>query len=153
VIDMSGDLIISIDADSGNIKRALEEHRDEFDKQLENMVRSLTDIAARWVTREAPRKTGNLKASTRKEFNGDSGHVYVSNSQATYFDCVVDGTRPHDIKPKNGQALYWPGASYPVKVVHHPGTKANPYLDKAFDKIGPDVDRVVERFYSWVVNV
>jgi len=153
VIGMSGDLIISIDGRFGNVKQALLSHRDEFDKQTQMMVRQLTDLAAKWVRHEAPRKTGNLAASTQKNYGGDSGHVYVSNAQARYFDCVVDGTRPHDIRPKNGQALYWPGASNPVKGVHHPGTKANPYLDKAFNKMLPEVDEIVSRFHFWLVNI
>jgi hypothetical protein len=150
---MSGNLVISIDGRFGNVKKALLMKRDEFDNQLEMMVRNLTDIAAKWVRHEAPRKTGNLAASTRKEIHGMSGHVYVSNAQAKYFDCVVDGTRPHDIVPKNGQALFWPGASHPVKKVRHPGTKKNEYLDKAFHKMLPEVDDIVSRFHFWLVNV
>lgn len=34
------------------------------------------------------------------------------------------GTKPHIIRPTRKRALSWPGASHPVKVVHHPGTKA-----------------------------
>lgn len=150
---MSGNLVISIDGRFGNVKKALTMKRDEMDKQLQMMVRSLTDLAEKWVKHEAPRKTGNLAMSTRKEVSGDSGHVYVSNSQARYFDFVVDGTRPHDIVPKNGQALYWPGAAYPVKKVHHPGTKKNPYLDKAFNKMLPEVDQIVNKFHFWLVNI
>jgi hypothetical protein len=150
---MSGNLVISIDGRFGNVKKALTMKRDEMDNQLNMMVRNLTDLAAKWVRHEAPRKTGNLAASTQKEYMGTSGHVYVSNAQARYFDFVVDGTRPHDIKPKNKQALYWPGAAFPVRGVKHPGTKANPYLDKAFNKMLPEVDQIVERFHFWLVNI
>lgn len=39
-------------------------------------------------------------------------------------------TKPHDIRPKHGQALFFPGLSHPVRLVHHPGSNipANPYL-------------------------
>ncbi len=38
------------------------------------------------------------------------------------------GTRPHVIRPKDKQALSWPGGEHPVKEVHHPGTKAQPFI-------------------------
>jgi len=151
---MSGNLVISIDGRFGNVKKALLMKRDEFDNQLEMMVRNLTDLAAKWVRHEAPRKTGNLAASTRKEIHGMGGHVYVSNSQAKYFDPVVDGIkRAYVITPKNGQALFWPGASHPVKSVKIPARKGNEYLDKAFNKMLPEVDQIVSRFHFWLVNV
>lgn len=44
-----------------------------------------------------------------------------------------DGTRPHLIVPRTARALYWPGARHPVALVHHPGTKANPFIQDAYD--------------------
>jgi hypothetical protein len=49
---------------------------------------------------------------------------------ASYAQFVEFGTKPHDIFPKNAKALYWPGAEHPVKMVHHPGTKANDYMGR-----------------------
>lgn len=39
-------------------------------------------------------------------------------------------TSPHVIRAKNGKALFWPGASHPVKSVKHPGSKipARPFF-------------------------
>ena len=34
------------------------------------------------------------------------------------------------IYPKDKLALYWPGAAHPVKSVSHPGTKANPFMER-----------------------
>lgn len=36
---------------------------------------------------------------------------------------LEDGTKPHVIRAKNKKALYWRGASHPVRAVKHPGTK------------------------------
>lgn len=43
-----------------------------------------------------------------------------------------EGTRPHIIRPKKAQALRFTVAGHTVfaKVVHHPGTKPNPYLTR-----------------------
>lgn len=54
-------------------------------------------------------------------------------SDAPYLGFVVGGTRPHDIYPRDKQALYWPGANHPVTHVHHPGTRPNDFLQKAVD--------------------
>lgn len=43
-----------------------------------------------------------------------------------------EGTRPHVIRPKKAQALRFTVQGHTVfaKVVHHPGTKPNPYLTR-----------------------
>ena len=78
---------------------------------------------------------------------GDTGHlrgnIRVTNltpvsvdvvSHADYSVYVEVGTDPHDIRPKNGKALFWPGAAHPVAVVHHPGTPAQPFMRPALDE-------------------
>jgi phage gpG-like protein len=39
-------------------------------------------------------------------------------------------TKAHKITPRNGRALYWPGAPHPMKSVNHPGSNipARPYF-------------------------
>jgi hypothetical protein len=59
---------------------------------------------------------------------------------ATY---VVSGTRPHDIYPRDRQALFWEGARHPVGHVHHPGTKPNPFLQRALDNTTSEVEQFV----------
>ena len=92
-----------------------------------------------------PRKTGNL---------GRSIHVGVVTStaaqvvaSANYAAYVEHGTGPHEITPNAKKALRWVAAGYSkrlsgtatkatqaaggfafAKVVHHPGTKAHPYM-------------------------
>jgi hypothetical protein len=50
-----------------------------------------------------------------------------------YAKYVTQGTRPHDIYPRDKQALFWAGAAHPVRMVHHPGTKPNPFISDAED--------------------
>ena len=45
---------------------------------------------------------------------------------------ITGGTKPHIIRPKRKKALWWEGAEHPVKIVHHPGTKANKFTGRAF---------------------
>jgi hypothetical protein len=41
------------------------------------------------------------------------------------------------IVPTNKKALFWKGASHPVKKVNHPGTKAQPFLFPAWEEERP----------------
>lgn len=48
--------------------------------------------------------------------------IYVSHG-VQYGEYLEEGTPPHVIRAKNKKALYWKGATHPVKQVNHPGTE------------------------------
>lgn len=79
---------------------------------------------------------GNLQADIKVwDDNISSLEIEVGNSDITpYAIFVHEGTKPHIIRPKNkkGLANKKTGAFF-GKEVHHPGTKANPYLQNAVD--------------------
>ncbi len=50
---------------------------------------------------------------------------------------IETGTDPYEIRPVKAKALFWPGAAHPVKVVHHPGIKAQPFLRPTADRLYP----------------
>ena len=57
---------------------------------------------------------------------------------------VEDGTRPHPIDPRPRQTptgrppeLFWEGAAHPVRHVDHPGTTANPFMERALAEGAP----------------
>lgn len=81
----------------------------------------------------APYATGNLERDIQLwDDNISSLEIEVGNSKLTpYAVFVHDGTKPHEIRPKNKKALKTPFG--PRKKVNHPGTKANPYLQNAVD--------------------
>lgn len=81
----------------------------------------------------APVKTGTLRGSIHIESierGGDSVTAMTSTGGEAdaYAIFVHEGTGPHVIEPKVASALSWPGAAHPVKVVHHPGTRADPFM-------------------------
>lgn len=84
----------------------------------------------------APYKTGNLKKDIQVFDERISFSISVGNTKLVpYAKFVYFGTKPHVIKPKKMKA----GANKKSgqifgKSVNHPGTKANPYLEKAFSK-------------------
>lgn len=81
----------------------------------------------------APYQTGNLERDIQVwDDNISKLEIEVGNSKlAPYAVFVHDGTKPHEIRPKNKKALKTPFGVR--KKVNHPGTKANPYLQKAVE--------------------
>lgn len=82
-----------------------------------------------------PVDTGRLRASIK----GKASRTWTLRPQFTVFSnvdyapMVHDGTRPHIIRPRTKQVLKFNVGGQVVfaKVVHHPGTRARPFLDRA----------------------
>lgn len=80
-----------------------------------------------------PWRTGNLVQSFGNGITIGRLIARISPT-ARYAVYVHEGTKPHVIKPKTGKALFWPGASHPVRSVKHPGTKPNRFMLKVAEK-------------------
>lgn len=108
-----------------------------FASELENEAK----VNASWKDRTGhARQYINGKASNR-------GSIYrISLSHGVeYGEILEEGSKPHIIRPTNKKALYWRGASHPVKQVNHPGTKGNPI-------IGPTMESNIDRIKNTVIN-
>ncbi|HEU5013955.1 MAG TPA: HK97 gp10 family phage protein [Roseiflexaceae bacterium] len=92
---------------------------------------------------EAPVKRGTLRRSitSRVEAGGRRG---VIGTNLRYARPVHDGSRAHTIRPVRARALFWKGAKHPVRVVHHPGTHANPFFARAMRRLQPDADKELQ---------
>jgi hypothetical protein len=131
-------------------------------KPNQQMMRQLALSAVREQKIEVPRRTGNLGRSIH------IGRVTPKEAQtiaaASYALYVHEGTRAHDIVPKNRKALRFPADSGSAtlagrvrkggkvrfaKRVRHPGTKANPFMlrgaKKAVEGLG-FASYVIERW-------
>ncbi|GMV06721.1 MAG: hypothetical protein AMXMBFR53_29960 [Gemmatimonadota bacterium] len=90
----------------------------------------------------SPVRQGRLQNSITHETdrNGFGGRA---GTNLSYGPDVEFGTAPHVIEPKNKKALAWgPKGSRTVrKRVHHPGTKAQPYLFPSFEEERPKHER------------
>lgn len=106
-------------------------------------MRELREVAPRVVNRAkvlAPVDTGRLRASIGSAVYS---RTWTLRPRATieagvdYAKFVHDGTRPHVIRPIRAQALRFTVGNRVVyaKVVHHPGTRARPFLDRALAEI------------------
>lgn len=106
------------------------EHVDEAVRELfeEKLGPDIAEDARRYC----PKRTGDLAESI--EHHIEDGDLIVSatgSEEHAYAAYVELGTMPHVIRPKEKRALYWEGAPHPVGVVHHPGTKPQPFLRPA----------------------
>ena len=101
-------------------------------KVLKNSAFNIEANAKKNLSSNKSVVTGHLRRGIATDIKGLEATIHTSNIK--YAPMVEYGTRSHIIKPKNKKALYWKGASHPVKSVRHPGSKAKPYLIPAFEK-------------------
>jgi hypothetical protein len=87
----------------------------------------------------APVDTGRLRSSGKIRYSGFFGFRPKATVvfDVDYAEAVHNGTRPHTIRPRNAQALRFVigGRVVYAKVVHHPGTKPNPFLERAVREV------------------
>ena len=99
-----------------------------------------------------PRKTAILQGSIQMRPAIDSGTKISGfwGSFATIYALWVEqGTGPHVILPKTKKALFWKGASHPVRMVFHPGTKPHPYLMPSAEMHYPSLGLRIRAQLEW----
>ena len=86
-----------------------------------------------------PVDTGRLRASIQGQLKRNIllRPRFEVGSNVEYAPYVNDGTRPHIIRPRTARALRFVVGGQVVfaRVVHHPGTRAQPFLDRALREI------------------
>lgn len=117
--------------------------------KTEVLVRTIIVHGVAEAKHLVPRKTGNLGRSIRPgRITATSGELIAGGVlRVGYARFVEQGTRPHIIRPRNRKALAWGGSrrlsgslrsgSAPTNfatLVHHPGTRAKPYLVPGLQK-------------------
>jgi Bacteriophage HK97-gp10, putative tail-component len=112
----------------------------KIERNKDRATRSAATIVARAMRREAPkaqpspysRPPGTLRKSIRVRKLPGEGYVVKPGPLG---HLVVKGTAAHDFGPKAASVLRFSVAGQDVfsQAVHHPGTKANPFVGRAFD--------------------
>ena len=107
---------------------------------LEEATNDLAIMLEDKIKAEAPYLEGRLKRSIRVDTRVYEKYSLVTGTWdeglAPHGKFVLEGTKPHEIRPKNKKALSWPlmAFDYPVKRVMHPGTKPNDFLGRGLLK-------------------
>ena len=104
----------------------------EIEEDVKKVVKNSAFNIERNAKSSASVKTGHLRRSISTKMGDMEATIHTSNLK--YAPMVEFGTKPHIIRAKNKKALYWKGATHPVKQVNHPGNRAKPYLIPAFEK-------------------
>lgn len=122
--------------------------------ELRETVRTFTRNVQERARREHKftTRTGETERSVERRTyqNGDSieGEVFSRNKIAIF---LAKGTRPHIIVPRRKKALRWADNSRFIfaKKVHHPGTKGDPFLEKALEK---EQSGIITRFKAAIMR-
>ena len=136
--------------DLGNFAVRVENLAHNQEKIKQAVTKSTLSIerqAKQNLTANGSVKTGHLRKSIQGQTNGLTGVVHTSNLK--YAPWVEKCTGAHTIRPKRKKALYWAGASHPVRSVRHPGSAAKPYLIPAFEKEKPKFLQNLKEAIKW----
>jgi HK97 gp10 family phage protein len=113
----------------------------ELNKAVTRSVGLLQNTAIKEAPVNKQASGGNLRQMIHSRMNTKlSGEV---SADASYSIFVEEGTRPHEIRPvaKKGLANVRQGQFF-GKLVRHPGTKPNPFMQRAVDKITPRANQL-----------
>lgn len=115
-----------------------------------DVAAAMAEWAKKWsrlVTREladeAPvgqdADAGRLRDSIHEPgVEAGGGRVAMTwTSEVPYAEFVIAGTAPHPIYPKNARALHWDDVF--ALHVEHPGTKPDPFPQRAIDRLLPEM--------------
>ena len=116
-----------------------EESKDNVQKAVKKSAFNIESQAKKNLAANKSVVTGHLRRSVATQMGDLEATIHTSNVK--YAVIVEKGSKAHVIRPKNKKALYWKGASRPVKMVNHPGSKAKPYLIPAFES---EKDKFIE---------
>ena len=117
---------------SVKILKLSQEAEESVKKVVKNSAFKIQKEAMSNLTKNKSVATGHLRRAVSTDIKGLEATVHTSNVK--YAIMVEKGTKAHLIKPKNKKMLYWKGASHPVRIVRHPGSRAKPFLEPAFEK-------------------
>ena len=137
--------------DDHGLSNAFQRKANETTSQFNMLTRDLVNIAQRWVQKEAPRKTGNLKSSVKKTVTGNTGLIWVSKSQAKYADAVLEGRK--GIKAKKGKALRFVINGQVIFRRSVGPAKANPFVDRAATTMKGEINQRVAMFQRWLEEI
>ena len=136
-----------LDKFSVYLKTKSEEDEKKIQNVIKNSAMTIERNAKSNLTSNKSVKTGHLRRGIATNIGNMEATVHTSNIK--YAGMVEKGTKAHISKPKDKKALYWKGATHPVKQVNHPGSKAKPYLIPAFDKEVPYFVEKLKEVVEW----
>ena len=143
----------SLEVEASTHGLEFEEAANRFDSKLLGLlIERLAEVAYYAAFYGAPWRSGNLARSIVKEVEADSAVIRVLARYGIY---VVSGTAPHVIRPAGASCLAFrarSGTMVFTRLVRHPGTKPNPFLEEAAEKTRDQVDEVFADLFLELVS-
>lgn len=129
----------------GKIKETFKKYPVQMAQSLRTGVYKTVFLLQKAAQEEAPvnKQTGggNLRQSIEGRMTGSVSGVVHAKAKYAFF--VHEGTRPHLIRPVKKKALAnTRTGEFFGKLVHHPGTKANPFMERAVRKSEGQIQRL-----------
>jgi hypothetical protein len=113
---------------------------------VQPIIEEAAEYASKQMFVNAPYKTGFLRQNIRTQINPNEATI---KSLASYTLFVELGTRPHLIRPVNASVLAFQsgtsGNMVFTKLVHHPGTKPNPFVAKTAMETRDEAGNIAKR--------
>ena len=122
-------------------------NQDKIQRAVNKSALSIEKQAKSNLTANGSVKTGHLRRHTVAQIGRLEATIHTSNIK--YAPWVEKGTGAHTIRPKRKKALYWAGASHPVRSVRHPGSAAKPFLIPAFKQEKPKFIQNLKEAIQW----
>ena len=98
---------------------------------------------------------GRLRDSIRSEHVVSAANVVLTfTAHVPYAGFVVEGTAAHDIRPRNARVLHWtgPGGGVFAHLVHHLGTRPDPFAERAVRPVSGEVLALLEAAVAEQLN-
>lgn len=94
-------------------------------------------------------QTGNARQMIHSTVTGGGMHYNINVAHGVDYGAILEeGSSPHVITPNSRQALYWPGAAHPVKMVNHPGTSPYNGIKSTVQAEAPEIGRKLAEYWS-----
>jgi HK97 gp10 family phage protein len=137
------------------LEQKFQEAPQQVARGIQNALQRSILLIESMAKREAPVNKqsggGNLRQSIRSQMtNAYTGVVSVG---AVYALFVHQGTRPHIIQARDKKVLanVRTGQIF-GRTVHHPGTRANPFLQRAVDKARPEINKYFQAVLQGILK-
>ena len=137
----------------------LEARLTRMDERLRYAPRNVIDQVGRaWLEAmkaDAPRRSGRMADSLQFVLGARQATFSTGSFEGVdYTPFVIDGTRPHVILPRRARHLRFVigGRVIFARRVRHPGTRPNPFPQRALERIFGRVEEILQRTGSFIVG-
>jgi len=124
-----------------------------LDQETRNLLlERLAEVAYYEAFCAAPWQTGKLARSIVTKI--EEGEAKLQ-TLVPYAKFVVEGTRPHEIRPVSANVLVFKAKSGDLvftKLVRHPGTKPNPFMQRAVEKAREQIDDIWAELFEDLIK-